>query len=129
MAWLEKQSDLPRVMDAQRLYVLSKIQGRKQAANVRNFLTQNTTGDVYGFALAVLAAEQAGIDSEPRVQARLQEVSLQAREAYFAPAVWRSDEWTLGFPFRRVGYAAVLGHAGSNADGLDEAQAHRRAFE
>lgn len=127
-AWLEKQ-ELPMALAAQRAYVLARLQGRKQAANVRNLLAGNAGSDVYGLALAVLAAEHAGVDKEPEVRARLEELSVQARNAYFAPAVWRGDDWAWRFPLRSVGYAAVLGHAGSKADGLDEAQARKRALE
>lgn len=127
-AWLEKQ-ELPMPLAAQRVYVLSKLQGKKQAANVRNLLAGNAGTDVYGFALAVLAAEEAGVADEPDVKGSLQELATQARTAYFAPAVWQGDDWAWQFPLRRIGYTAVLGHAGSKADGLDEAKAKARALE
>ncbi len=127
--WLDKQESLPSVLAAQRLYVLSKLQGRKQAAKVRHFLQSDTGSDVYSYALAVLAAEHSGVDQEPEVQTRLQELSMQARAAYFTPAAWRGEEWTWRFPLRQVGYAAVLGHAGGKANGLDVGQARRRALE
>ena len=127
-AWLEKQ-ELPMPLAAQRVYVLSKLQGKKQAANVRNLLAGNAGIDVYGFAVAVLAAEEAGVDQEPDVKGRLQELAVQASAASFAPAVWQGSEWAWRYPLRRVGYTAVLGHAGSKAEGLDEAKARARALE
>ena len=128
-AWVEKQEGLPMPLAAQRAYVLSKLQGGKQAANVRNLLAGNAGSDAYGFAMAVLASEHAGIDQEPELRPRLQELAAQARGTFLAGTAWQGDEWAWRFPLRRTGYSAVLGHAGSKADGLDEASARRRAIE
>jgi hypothetical protein len=129
MRWLEAQEGLPLEYDATRAYVLARLEGPRQAARVRALVAQATPGDLYPLALAVLAAERAGVMKEPALQARMDELVAQSNEGFAtlasmpAPseAMWR-------YPLRRVGLTALLGHAASFGK-VDVDKARRRMLE
>ncbi|XXF77596.1 MG2 domain-containing protein [Myxococcaceae bacterium GXIMD 01537] len=129
MRWLEAQENLPFEYDALRGYVLARLQGPRQAARVRALVDRATPGDLYPLALTVLAAEKAGVMKEPALQARVDTLAQQSAEGFatFASLPAR-DEDLWRFPLRKVGMAAVLGHAGSYGK-LDVKQARKRLLE
>jgi hypothetical protein len=127
--WLEAQEGLPLEYDALRAYVLARLQGERQAARVRALVERATPGDLYPLALTVLAAEKAGVMKEPALKARLDTLAQQSAEGFVTLASMNtSDEDYWRFPLRRVGLAAVLGHAASFGK-LDVDKARRRLLE
>jgi uncharacterized protein YfaS (alpha-2-macroglobulin family) len=129
MRWLEGQEGLPFEYDATRAYVLARLDGERQAARVRALVERATPGDLYPLALAVLAAEKAGVMKEAALKGRIDELVAQSNEGFAtlasmpAPseAMWR-------YPLRRVGLTALLGHAASFGQ-VDVAKARRRLLE
>jgi alpha-2-macroglobulin len=129
-SWLASRDTLPLPLEATRAYVLARLEGPRQAARVRALLDQVADladPDLYPVAIAALAAERAGIASEPAVQARLAALSARASEGLVRTADLRSDVY-YGYPLRRAGYVAVLAHAASLRD-VDPAVARRRLAE
>ncbi len=129
MRWLEAQGEMPFEWDATRAWVLARLDGERQAARVRALVERATPGDLYPLAMAVLAAEKAGVMKEPALKGRIDELVAQSNEGFVslasmpAPseAMWR-------YPLRRVGLTAILGHAASFGK-LDVAKARRRLLE
>jgi len=129
MRWLEAQEGLPLEWDATRAWVLARLDGERQAARVRALVDAAKPGDLYPLALAVLAAEKAGVMREPALKGRIDELVAQSNEGFVtlanlpAPseALWR-------YPLRRVGLTAILGHAASFGK-LDVNKARRRLME
>jgi hypothetical protein len=129
MRWLEAQEGLPLEWDATRAWVLARLDGERQAARVRALVDAAKPGDLYPLALAVLAAEKAGVMKEPALKGRIDELVAQSNEGFVtlanlpAPseALWR-------YPLRRVGLTAILGHAASFGK-LDVNKARRRLME
>ncbi len=129
-AWLEAQANLPPELEATRAYVLAKLQGSKQAARVRALLERAAASgsDLHSIALAVLAAEKAGIEKEPAVQAQLAGLVSKSREQFFTLASFTPTDAFWRYPLRRVGLTALLGHAASMGE-LDVAKARRRVLD
>jgi alpha-2-macroglobulin len=130
--WLEAQQDLPPEYDATRAYVLARLQGPRQAARVRALVESAKPGDLYPLALAVLAAEKAGVMKEPALQARMQTLVQQSGEGFVKLAGLKSDAETpeafYRFPLRRVGLTAITAHAASFGS-LDVTRARKRILE
>jgi len=129
MRWLEAQEGLPFEWDATRAWVLARLDGERQAARVRALVEAAPPGDLYPLALAVLAAEKAGVMKEPALKGRIDALVAQSNEGFVtlaklpAPseAMWR-------YPLRRVGLTAILAHAASFGK-LDVSKARRRLME
>ena len=86
-------------------------------------------GDLYPVAMAALAADRAGVASEPAAKATLATLTRRAREALAEPAELRIDPSSYySYPLRRAGLTAILGHAASLGD-VDVAVTRRRLFE
>ncbi|MBF5046078.1 alpha-2-macroglobulin [Aggregicoccus sp. 17bor-14] len=112
--WLEAQENLPTELDATRAWVLSRLDGPRAAPRVRALVQAAQPGDLYPLALAVLAAEQAGVRREPALASRLEQLVALSREGFAKPALLtQPDEALWRYPLRRVGLTAVLGHAAS----------------
>lgn len=130
--FLDRLENLPLSLDATRAYVLARLDGVRQAARVRALLERVAAApadDPYPVALAMLAAERAGILAEPPVKQRLQEQVARVREAFFRTADLHLDpELAWSYPLRRAGFTAILGHAASLGE-LDVAKARRRFVE
>jgi hypothetical protein len=128
--WLEAQQVPSFELDAIRTYVLARLEGERHAARVRALLERTAeSSDPYPAALAVLAAEAAGIVREGGVQRRLAELIARSREGFLRPAGQAAEpEWSWRYPLRRVGRMAVLAHAAS-VSGLDPGLARRRLVE
>jgi hypothetical protein len=130
-AWLAGREGLPLAHDAVRAYVLARLDGARQAARVRALLDRVadvSQPDLFPVAMAALAAERAGIVTEPAVQARLAALAARANQALVQSAEWRFDAAYYDYPLRKAGLTAVLAHAAS-LKGVDEGLARRRLFE
>ncbi|HSP80668.1 MAG TPA: alpha-2-macroglobulin, partial [Myxococcaceae bacterium] len=129
MRWLEAQEGLPLEWDATRAWVLARLDGSRQAARVRALVERAEPGELYPLALAVLAAEKAGVMKEPALKARIDELVAQSHQGFVtlasmparSEALWR-------YPLRKVGLTAILGHAASFGK-MDLSQARRRLLE
>ncbi|NNC07797.1 alpha-2-macroglobulin [Corallococcus exiguus] len=130
--WLEAQEGLSTEYDATRAYVLARLQGPRQAARVRALVEAAKPGDLYPLALAVLAAEKAGVMKEPGLQGRIQGLVKESGEGFAKLAGLRSDaemsEAFYRFPLRRVGLTAITAHAASFGS-LDVTRARKRILE
>lgn len=130
--WLEAQEGLPTEYDATRAYVLARLQGPRQAARVRALVEGAQSGDLYPLALAVLAAEKAGVMKEPALQARIQALVKESGEGFAKLASLKGEAETseafYRFPLRRVGLTAITAHAASFGS-LDVTRARKRILE
>jgi hypothetical protein len=130
--FLDRQEGLPLPLDATRAYVLARLDGARQASRVRALLervAEAKDGDPYPLALAMLAAERAGILGEAPVKQVVQEQGARMRDVFFQAADLRVDpELAWSYPLRRAGFTAILGHAASLGE-LDVAKARRRFVE
>ncbi len=129
--WLEAQSGVPFELDAARAYVLARLEGAAQAPRVRAVLERaEPTGDLYPLALAVLAAEKAGLLQEEPLRTRIALLVQKSRDGFAAPAGYATDTtqayWR--WPVRAVGRMAVIGHAAS-LGGVDLGSARRKLVE
>ncbi|MFL5352386.1 MG2 domain-containing protein [Archangium sp.] len=129
LRWLEAQEGLPFEWDATRAWVLARLDGERQAGRVRALVQAAQPGDLYPLAMAVLAAEKAGVMKEPELKGRIDELVAASNQGFVtlanlpAPseAMWR-------YPLRRVGLTAILAHAASFGK-LDVDKARRRLLE
>jgi len=123
--WLASRTDLPPELQATREYVLARLLGTERAAAVRSMLKREAH-DAYGAALAVLAAQAAGIGGEADAHAAMATLGTRAKDGLAELASWtpESRAWWL-YPLRRVGLTAVVTHAASSA-GADVADARSR---
>ncbi|MCY0999041.1 MG2 domain-containing protein [Myxococcus sp. MISCRS1] len=132
--WLEAQQDLSPEYDATRAYVLARLDGPKQAARVRALVESSESGELYPLALAVLAAEKAGVIKEPALQARINALVKRSSEGFTTLAAYKpgqqleQSEAFFRFPLRRVGLTAIAAHAASFGT-LDITRARRRILE
>jgi len=132
--WVEAQEGLPPEYDATRAYVLARLEGSKQAARVRALVQGAEGGDLYPLALAVLAAEKAGILKEPALQSRINTLVARSSEGYATLAALTPGQPLtpsaafFHFPLRRVGMTAIAAHAASFGT-LDITRARRRILE
>ncbi|MCY1046541.1 MG2 domain-containing protein [Corallococcus sp. bb12-1] len=130
--WLEAQEGLPTEYEATRAYVLARLQGPRQAARVRALVEGAKSGDLYPLALAVLAAEKAGVMKEPALQARIQALVKESGEGFVKLASLKGEAQTseafYRFPLRRVGLTAITAHAASFGS-LDVTRARKRILE
>ncbi|GHG87199.1 MG2 domain-containing protein [Comamonas sp. JC664] len=132
--WLEAQENLPPEYDATRAYVLARLEGSKQAARVRALVQGAQGGDLYPLALAVLAAEKAGIMKEPALQSQINALVTRSAQGYATLASHdpnqplEQSEAFFRFPLRRVGMTAIAAHAASFGT-LDITRARRRILE
>jgi hypothetical protein len=91
-------------------------------------------GDLYPLALAVLAAEKAGIMKEPALQARINSLVSKSAQGFATLAAYKPgqqlemNEAFFRFPLRRVGMTAIAAHAASFGT-LDLTRARRRILE
>ncbi|MBL8937285.1 MAG: alpha-2-macroglobulin, partial [Archangium sp.] len=115
-AWLDNKADLPPGLEATRTYVLARLQGNRQAAKVRLLVQNAKPEDLYGLALAVLAAEHAGVSNEPDVKDRIASLADESRKGVISNAVFKPDESFFRYPLRNVGFTAILAHAASMKD-------------
>jgi len=130
-AWLSAREDLPLPLDATRAYVLARLEGPRQAARVRALLEKvgaEPEADLYPVAIAALAADRAGIASEPAVHAQITALAARASDALVHPADFKTSPAYYGYPLRRAGLTAVLAHAASLRE-VDLAVARRRLAE
>ncbi len=113
LRWLEQQPELPFDLEATRVYVLAQLQGKAAAPRVRALLESAPAGDLYAIALAVLAAEQAGIQGEDKVQEQVALLVETSRAGIARFADWRpaDPEVFWHYPLRRIGTAALLARA------------------
>lgn len=116
-AWLDAKADVPPALEATRTYVLARLQGARQAAKVRQLVQGAKPDDLYGLALAVLAAELAGVSSEPEIKERIAALADESRKGVISNAVFRPDEAFFRYPLRNVGFTAILAHAASLKEG------------
>jgi hypothetical protein len=129
--WLAGREGLALPLDATRAYVLARLDGPRQAARVRALLDRvadQGQPDLYPVAMGVLAAERAGLWSEPATQARIAALVARANGAIVQTAEWRPEQAYYDYPLRRAGLTAVLAHAASLKD-VDVSLARRRLFE
>ncbi|MCA3013448.1 MAG: alpha-2-macroglobulin, partial [Myxococcaceae bacterium] len=115
-AWLEARADVPPALEATRTYVLARLQGARQAAKVRQLVEAATPEDLYGLALAVLAAEHAGVAEEAGVKERIAALADESRKGVISNAILRADDSFFRYPLRTVGFTAILAHAASRKD-------------
>jgi hypothetical protein len=115
-AWLEARPDVPASLEATRTYVLSRLQGPRQAAKVRQLVGAAIPEDLYGLALAVLAAEHAGVSNEAEIKERIAALADESRKGVISNAVFRPDDTFFRYPLRNVGFTAILAHAASRKD-------------
>jgi len=114
LAWIQKQDDLPPVLQATRTYVLAELLHQKAAPAVRALVTRAAPSDPYELALAVLAAEQAGVAQEPAFKAQVAALVDHAQQAMISNAVYTPHGdafWR--YPIRQLGVAAIVTHAAS----------------
>jgi alpha-2-macroglobulin len=112
--WLAKQDDLPPELLATRAYVLARLDGAKDAPEVRALLDKVEPGDPYPLALAVLAAESSGVAQEPEFKAKVATLAGEAQQAAMSNAIYHPHAdsfWE--YPLRNIGMTAVLTHAAS----------------
>ncbi|NVJ22327.1 alpha-2-macroglobulin [Myxococcus sp. AM011] len=132
--WLEAQEGLPPEYEATRAYVLARLEGPKQAARVRALVEASESGELYSLALAVLAAEKAGVIKEPELQARINALVKRSSEGFTTLAAYKPgqelelSEAFFRFPLRRVGMTAIAAHAASFGT-LDVTRARKRILE
>jgi hypothetical protein len=130
--FLDRQEELPLSLDATRAYVLARLDGSRQAARIRSLLERVAAApaeDPYPLALALLAAERAGILAEPPVKQALQAQLARVNEALLRKAEVRVDpQLAWSYPLRRAGLTAILGHAASLGE-VDLGKARRRFME
>lgn len=132
--WLEAQEGLPPEYEATRAYVLARLEGPKQAARVRALVEASESGELYPLALAVLAAEKAGVIKEPALQARINALVKRSSEGFTTLAAYKPgqelemSEAFFRFPLRRVGMTAIAAHAASFGT-LDVTRARKRILE
>jgi uncharacterized protein YfaS (alpha-2-macroglobulin family) len=126
--WLSQQQDLPLALDATRAYVLARLQGRAQAAEVRAFIERASgSGSLHAAAMAALAAEQAGVFKEPQTREKVLALVAQAEDGFVRSAVLKPEpDAFFQYPLRRAGFTAILGHAASLGGKVDLATARRR---
>lgn len=130
MDWLARQDGLPPELEATRGYVLARLGGAKEAPRVRALLDKVAPGDAYQVALAVLAAEAAGVADEPAFKTRVAALASASEQAFLAPSGYTPRaELFWQYPLRRIGASAILAHAASHSGHLDVAQARRRIVE
>jgi uncharacterized protein YfaS (alpha-2-macroglobulin family) len=112
--------------------VLARLQGPRQAARVRALVESAKPGDLYPLALAVLAAEKAGVMKEPGLQERIQGLVKESNEGFAKLAGLKGEAQTseafYRFPLRRVGLTAITAHAASFGT-LDVTRARKRILE
>jgi hypothetical protein len=130
--FLDRQEDLPLALDATRAWVLARLDGARQASRVRALLERVAAAPAegpYALALAMLAAERAGILGEAPVKQLVQAQMGRVQEAWLREADVRVDpELAWSYPLRRAGLTAILGHAASLGE-VDVAKARRRLVE
>lgn len=114
--WLDARADLPPGLESTRTYVLARLQGPKQAAKVRQLIQSAKPDDLYGLALAVLAADLAGVADEADVKDRIASLADESRKGVISNAAFRPDESFFRYPLRNVGFTAILAHAASRKD-------------
>lgn len=127
-SWLEGQEGLPFELEATRTYVLARLQGPRQAARARALVENAPAGNLYPIALAVLAAERAGVMKEEPLRERVATLVAQSRDGFVQLASYQPPEAFWSYPLRRVGLSAILAHAASFGD-LDVAKTRRRLLE
>ena len=131
--WISEKQDLPLALDATRTYVLARLQGAAQAAQVRAFIQRATASQsLHAAALAALAADRAGVANEPEVKTQLAALVARASDGFVQPAVFKMDaeqDDFFQYPLRRAGFTAILGHAASLGGKVDIAVARRRLLE
>ncbi len=115
-AWLDARQDVPPGLEATRTYVLARIQGNRQAAKVRGLVQSAKPDDLYGLALAVLAADHAGVGDEADVKERIAALADESRKGVISNAVFKPDDTFFRYPLRNVGFTAILAHAASKKD-------------
>lgn len=115
-AWLDARTDMPPGLEATRTYVLARLQGNRQAAKVRQLVQEAKPDDLYSLALAVLAAEHAGVSNEPEVKDRIAALADESRKGVISNAVFKPTETFFRYPLRNVGFTAILAHAASLKD-------------
>lgn len=116
-AWLDARTNVPPGLEATRTYVLSRLQGARQAAKVRLLVQNAKPDDLYELALAVLAAEHAGVANEPDLKDRIAALADESRKGVISNAVFRTDDAFFRYPLRNVGFTAILAHAASTREG------------
>jgi hypothetical protein len=88
MDYLARLDGLPTELEATRAYVLARLAGPKEAPRVRAMVGKITPGDPYQVALAVLAAEAAGVAQEPAFKAQVQALSEEADRDFIAQSAY-----------------------------------------
>ncbi|MBU8895887.1 alpha-2-macroglobulin [Corallococcus sp. H22C18031201] len=132
--WLDGQQNLPPEYEATRAYVLARLQGPRQAARVRALVQGAQPGDLYSLALAVLAAEKAGVMKEAALQDRINALVARSTEGFATLASLKQgqepqlSEAFFRYPLRRVGLTAITAHAASFGT-LDVTRARKRVLE
>lgn len=125
LSWLEAQGGLSPFLDAWRALVIAQHAPARAQARARAAVQTAIGGDVVVGAVAALAAEAAGIHTEPGTAEEVKGLAAAARAAFLSgqqPADG-DDGWR--FPLRGVGRLALLGHA-ARLDGGDVAPLKRR---
>ena len=129
--FLDRQEELPLSLDATRAFVLARLDGPRQAARVRSLLERVAAAsaeDPYPVALALLAAERAGILAEPPVKQAIRSQLARVSEAFLRKEVRVDPQLAWSYPLRRAGLTAILGHAASLGE-VDVGKARRRLVE
>ena len=135
LAWLETQGGLSPFLDAWRALVLAQHDPVRAASRVRAAVVAaaaaaagTADGDVVAGALAVLAAEAAGLLQEPGTADGVKALAQQARLTFMSGKLPPDADESWRFPLHGVGRLALLGHAAS-VDGGDVAALKRRFLE
>ncbi len=115
LRWLEAQGPLGDPLDAVRAAVLASWEGDKHAARVRTLVTGLTsTSSPYYVAMATIAAERAGVLTEPDQRAQLRSAHSSLRASFLAsgaPSSSLSPEVSWRYPLHGHGIDATVARA------------------
>ncbi|MBI2376790.1 MAG: alpha-2-macroglobulin [Deltaproteobacteria bacterium] len=130
--WLETRAELPLALDAARTLALARLEGRRHADRARVVLERaEAEPDAIVAALAVLAAESAGVADEPQLAQRIATLVARTSQALRRLADLRfSDPVYWQYPLRAPGAAALLARSARRGPVDEEAlrQSLMRAF-
>jgi hypothetical protein len=128
IGWLETRGGLSPFLDAWRALVIAQHAPVRAQARARAAVAAAAGGDVVVGAVAVLAAEAAGIADEAGTVEQVKSLARAARSAFISGAMPLDDDDGWRFPLRGVGRLALLGHA-ARLDGGDVAPLKKRFLE
>jgi hypothetical protein len=101
------------------------LQGAKQASAARALLENAPAEDMYGVAMAILAAQHAGVIAEEGVKTRVAALTNASAKNLAKIADYRFDDAFWRYPLGRIGLTAIVSHAASFGK-LDRHEARAR---